>query len=328
MNRSKLQWALVLILFFTISSCSTYIQFTTQKSAEPRYSGINKVGINTVLLRQRKSLDLQDNRGNWTVAQKPLDDRKLETLVRKSLVSNLRKFSDYQVFDLHDIRNFHNAFQRLRPLSGERIGELDLIIDVQIAYHTTKQTGFSQEVMTFRQKKSVKQGKKWVTTQDSSQQKVVTVPYNHATADLICYVEVIKTKNGASKVLKSFNTLLSHESDPMSTPESMVNELAVVITSRILKNVSKYSVLTKRKIDKGSDDEVLELMENADLEAASKQLEAMLSKSERKNPADLYNLGICYEAMGDPGIALQMYRDAHKLDEKEELYMIAIGEIE
>ena len=271
---------------------------------------------------------MQDNQGAWTAASQPINDRKLETLVRKSLVSNLRKFSDYQVFDLHDIRKFQTAFQRLRPLSGERIEELDLIIDVQIAYDTIKQIGQSQEVMTFHQKKSVKQGQKWVTTQDSSQQRVVSVPYNHANADLICYVEVIKTKNGDSKVLKSFNTMLSYQSDPMNSPESMINELGVVITSRILKNVSKYSVLTKRKIDKRSENEILELMEKADLESASKRLESSLSKSEDRKPADLYNLGICYEAMGDPGIALQMYREAHKQDEEEELYMTAIGEIE
>ncbi len=326
MKLSKCLWVLFPILFLNITSCSTYIQFATQKSAEPRYNGIHKVGINNVLLKDRKSMNLRDNLGKWTVSNKSFNDQKLEALVRKSLVTNLRRFSDYQVFDLHDIRKFQNAFQRLRPMSGERIGELDLMINVEIAYYATTQTGTSQEVMTFYQKKSEKIGEKWVTTRDTSNQSVVSVPYSQSTADVVCYVEVIKIQNGEAKVLKSFNTILSYDASPLNTQESMVNELGVVITSGILKNVSKYSALTKREIDKGSEGEIVELMEKADLEAATKKLEMSISKE--KKAADLYNLGICYEALGDPGIALQMYRDAYKLDQNKELYIKAIGEIE
>lgn len=310
-----------------LSSCSTYIEFTTQKSAEPRYTGMEKVGVNSVVFGDRNAVELSDNLGSWRAKGKKLDDSHVETLVRKSLVTNLRRFSDYQVFDLQNFRKFHTDFQRLRPVSGEKVGDLDFIIDVRISYDAITQSGRSQEVKTFRQQATAKRGNKWVTTQDSSQQKVVTMPYHHSGVDFICFVEVIKTKGGETKVLKSFNTIVSYQSGELKTVEAMVNEVGVVITSQVLKNVSKYSVLTRREIDKGSDGEIVDLMENADLEKARRKLESIVSSDDKK-PADIYNLGICYEALGDAGVALQMYRDAHQLDEDEELYMIAIGDIE
>ncbi len=57
-------------------------------------------------------------------------------------------------------------------------------------------------------------------------------------------------------------------------------------------------------------------------------LEQSLSKSDEKEPADLYNLGICYEALGDSAIALQMYKEAYAVDNDNELYIKAIGDLE
>ena len=315
------------LLFFTIS-CSTGIQFNTQKNAEPRFSGIRTVAINKVYLDQTQALQLSDNLGQWLVKDVKLKINNLETLVRKSLVVNLARFSDYQVIDLQDFVQFQSAFKKLRPLSGERLMNVDMIINIRMAYAAQQQTGKKQEVFTFRETTSSLQGEEWVKTRDHSYQKVVTIPYSFTQADLLCYVEVIDTRKGASRVLKSFNYTISNRKDPKTTMEEIVQESGVAISSEILKNVSKYSALTTRIIDESSDDEIVDLMKATKFEKAIQILETTISKSDEKNPADLYNLGICYEATENGGLALQMYQDAFAIDDDNELYIKAIGDLE
>ncbi|MCG8339407.1 MAG: tetratricopeptide repeat protein [Proteobacteria bacterium] len=326
--KTKITYLGVGLILMLVSSCSTMIQFNSQKAADPRFSGIRTVGVNTVFLANSEHLRLVDNLGRWRVNKSVIDTKGLNVLIRKALVANLKKTSDYEVIDLEDLRKFQSAFQQLRPLSGERISEIDLIIDIRVALNSQQQSGTVQEVMTFRNKKSVVKGREWVQVENSSRDKVVTVPYSNSLVDIASYVEVIKTKNGEAKVLKSFNVSLSNNLKPMTSIETMVNELAIALTGRILKNVSKYSVITTRQIDKDSDDETVALLEEAKLNKAVTKLENALSESDEREPADVYNLGICYEAFGDPALAIQMYKEAHKLDENNELYMKAIGELE
>ena len=326
--KNKITYLGVGLILMIVTSCSTMIQFNSQKAADPRFSGIRTVGVNSVLLANSEHLRLVDNLGRWRVNKSVIDTKGLNVLVRKALVANLKKSSDYEVIDLEDLRKFQNAFQQLRPLSGERIGEIDLIIDIRLALNSQQQSGTGQEVMTFSKKKSVVQGKEWVQIENSSRDKVVTVPYSNSLVDISSYVEVIKTKNGEAKVLKSFNASLSNKLKPMTSIETMINELSIAITGRILRNISKYSAITTRQIDKGSDDEIVALLEEARLNKAASELETILTESDEREPADVYNLGICYEAFGDPALAIQMYKEAHKLDENNELYMKAIGELE
>ena len=327
-NDHCLKTSIILISVLLFSACTSSIQFHSQKPADPRYEGIYTVGVNAVVMSRQQKLELNDRQGRWRVSETRPTETRLNILVRKSLVAHLQAFSNYELIDLHDLRKFQQAFQRLRPVSGERIGEVDMLINVRVFAFSQQQEGSDQEVMTFRQQKSVKRGNKWVKVQDTSRQQVVTVPYSTSQADLIAYVEAIKTKNGEARVLKSFSCTLSSEADPMRSIDAMMNELGVVIAGRILKEVSTYSVVTTREIDKGSDDTVIELMEQGELDEAAIKLEAALTGSEEKNPADLYNLGICYEAFGDPGLALQMYRDAYRRDRSNELYMRAIGGVQ
>jgi tetratricopeptide (TPR) repeat protein len=46
------------------------------------------------------------------------------------------------------------------------------------------------------------------------------------------------------------------------------------------------------------------------------------------NSEDLYNLGLCFEALGDYGLALLNYRAAHQIDETNLMYAQGIGRIE
>ena len=61
--------------------------------------------------------------------------------------------------------------------------------------------------------------------------------------------------------------------------------------------------------------------------------ESALQRLQRKttddpNPEDLYNLGLCFEVLGDYGLALLNYRAAHQRDDTNLIYAQGIGRIE
>ncbi|MBU3915839.1 hypothetical protein KKA14_09920 [bacterium] len=319
----------VFALLMTMSCSKTYLQFKTMQSGDSRYSNLKVIAINNVFLVDSRNTKLHDRLGQWSVKKTESKTAGLEKLVRKSLAANLARFSDYEIIDLNDFNTFYGEDLRiLRPITGEKVGNIDFMLDIYIGYDAQEQEGEYQEVMKFTQKTTAKSGKKWITTEDSSHEKVVTVPYNSSKADLMFYTEVIKLKDGSSKVLKNFNGILSHGQSPGVPMETMINELGVVISLRILKNISKYSTITKRLISTGSDGKIVKLLEEARIEEAKSALESTISKRNEKKAADLYNLGICYEALGESRIAIQLYDDALAIDRNNEEIIKAIGELE
>ncbi|MCP4294220.1 MAG: hypothetical protein GY786_01285 [Proteobacteria bacterium] len=319
----------LLLITWLVSSCSSsYLQFNTSKSAESRYSGLKTIAINHVVLAGAEAKKITDNLGSWSVSKKQLDAGGIENLVRKALIANLIKFSEYKIIDLKDLRDYNEKFQNLRPPSGETLSKADIMLDLAFALSAQEQKGSYHKVINFAHTTQKKRGKKWVTIRNTSQEKVVRTPYSKSRVEMVFLAEVIKIKNGESRVLKNFNGKLVNDRVPEMPLSTMANELAVAMTSAILKNISRYSVIVKRKIDDDSDSSVLKLLKKADLEGAKLKLENMLSDKKKKKSSDLYNLGICYEALGLPGIALQYYQEAHSLNKEKELYITAVGDLE
>ena len=50
--------------------------------------------------------------------------------------------------------------------------------------------------------------------------------------------------------------------------------------------------------------------------------------AENPNPNDLYNLGLCFEAIGDYGLAITTYREAWKREPENLLFAKGLGRIE
>ena len=81
-------------------SCANKIQFSTSIPPSEHLKNIRTLAIGDVLLVQEHQLNLIDNKGNWKVSRIKLDSKGLEKLLKHSLVSNLSRFSDYNIIDL------------------------------------------------------------------------------------------------------------------------------------------------------------------------------------------------------------------------------------
>ena len=68
------------------------------------------------------------------------------------------------------------------------------------------------------------------------------------------------------------------------------------------------------------------LIEAGAYDLAIEQLQK--ATAEDPNPNDLYNLGLCFEAIGDYGLAHSTYREAWKADSENLLFTNGLGRIE
>jgi len=72
----------------------------------------------------------------------------------------------------------------------------------------------------------------------------------------------------------------------------------------------------------------VEFLKRADVMKALEMFEHAISDPEQKTEENLYNLGICYEAIGEPQIARQYYEESLQLDEGYGYAIEALGALE
>ena len=110
--------------------------------------------------------------------------------------------------------------------------------------------------------------------------------------------------------------------------ENISSRLVVGITNKILPQITGYTVLVTRTIDTGGDDISVEFLKTGLIEEAKKRIEDILIDKKQKTAENMYNLGICYEALGDSQIAMQYYIEALAIDEGNVNAIETLGAIE
>ena len=86
---------------------------------------------------------------------------------------------------------------------------------------------------------------------------------------------------------------------------------AITVTSLIVKKINENAKI---------------LIEAGAFDLAIEQLQ--LATADNPDPDDLYNLGLCFEAVGDYGLALTTYREAWQSDPENLLFAQGLGRIE
>lgn len=368
---------LILIISLTIGliSCVHKLQFNTSIPASNKFQAINTLAIGEVKLVQGHELILRDDLGQWTVREQTLDSRGIEAILKHSLISNLSRFSDFEIIDLEEFKIIYSdTLNAIKPLSGFSVKGLDAILNLKIALELVTQKGSFQEVKTFQRSTTQKVGKDWKTTENSSSQRVVNVPYQTKNLTVILTGEVIKVHEGQVEHLGTFSDVYivsmgsglvpsSFAQEPKGTilpfftederskdekigdlpfyrlshdiinrkpngSSNLANRIAVYVSNTILVKFSRYNVLTTRTIDTDGDDQAVEFLKQAQVEKAKKRIETIISNPDQKTAENIYNLAICYEALGEYQIARELYEDALRLDEGNSTYIEAVGALE
>ncbi|MBC8258877.1 MAG: tetratricopeptide repeat protein [SAR324 cluster bacterium] len=364
-----------LFLIFGLISCTNKLQFSTSIAPSADLNSIRTLAIGDVRLLQNEELVLNDNRGNWRESVRKFTTNGLEKLVKRSLISNLSRYSAYNIVDLAVFSTiFSDKLKTVKPVGGLKIKGIDAVLNLRIGIKVISQKGQFESVKSFRRHASRKSGKKWITTEDSSMDRKITETYQTRTVTVLLSGELLKVSAGKIKLLSTFSevALISKgngiaptsfaqslagnlssffSGDERSKEEKISNlpfldlkhltqnampnaaanlaqRLALQITNMILPKLSRYTVLATRTIDAGGDGTAVEYLKLAEVLKAKKRIEEVISNPDEKTAENLYNLGICYEALGDPSIAMQLYEEALELDQANSNIIEALGALQ
>jgi len=153
------------------------------------------------------------------------------------------------------------------------------------------------------------------------------------------YSQRIGGRNGESfqQIADSFTSVLStsktsktdsieSSSDVLPSFEQIIADMALSIASGFVRRVAVTEKVVSYPIAEGSFPNAKILIEAGAYDVAIEQLQQ--ATAENSDPNDLYNLGLCFEAIGDYGLAHTTYREAWKADPENLLFAQGLGRIE
>ena len=153
------------------------------------------------------------------------------------------------------------------------------------------------------------------------------------------YSQRIGGRNGESfqQIADSFTSVLStsdtskidsieSSADVLPSFEQIIADMALSIASGFVRRVAVTEKVVSYPIAEGSFPNAKILIEAGAYDVAIDQLQQ--ATAENSDPNDLYNLGLCFEAIGDYGLAHTTYREAWKTDPENLLCAQGLGRIE
>jgi len=153
------------------------------------------------------------------------------------------------------------------------------------------------------------------------------------------YSQRIGGRNGESfqQIADSFTSVLStsktsktdsieSSSDVLPSFEQIIADMALSIASGFVRRVAVTEKVVSYPIAEGSFPNAKILIEAGAYDVAIDKLQQATAVN--SDPNDLYNLGLCFEAIGDYGLAHTTYREAWKADPENLLFAQGLGRIE
>ena len=116
-------------------------------------------------------------------------------------------------------------------------------------------------------------------------------------------------------------------SDQVLMPfDQMIAELSRSVAASFVKKVAVTEKTVFYPVANGNLESARILIEEGAFELAIERLQQATASN--PDPGDLYNLGLCFEAVGDYGLAINSYRAAWNADSENLLFAQGIGRIE
>ena len=122
------------------------------------------------------------------------------------------------------------------------------------------------------------------------------------------------------------NDSIETSDEVLSSFDQIIADLALSIASNFVRRVSVTEKTVSLPIAKSDNPDTKILIEAGAYDLAIEQLQQ--ATAEDPDPNDLYNLGLCFEAIGYYGLAHTTYREAWVADSENLLFALGLGRIE
>ena len=359
----SLKYLILIINAFLLTSCASSTLSSVLSPAEINTSNIRKVAVGNFEIGLMIIKFKTERNGVWATHPLILNDEQQKTVSRsiRSRIINLLTSTPYlKVVFTDEFEKLENdaSLQQLVSAGGYKTKDVDAVINgkIWIEIERTDGVDLSKESLEYfrppRSKRSL--GLNLAVDQ------VVWWPYKSARGSMALEIKMTRLKpteilastfetrtfaqriggrNNESfqKIFKGitnpFTPSKLEETDSIETSdevlpsfEQIIADLAMSIASNFVRRVSVTEKTvslpiassdhpnTKILIEAGAYDLAIELLQQA--------------TAEDPDPNDIYNLGLCFEAIGDYGLAQATYREAWEADSENLLFTNGLGRIE
>ncbi|MDP7318712.1 MAG: hypothetical protein QGH12_11110, partial [SAR324 cluster bacterium] len=349
--------------FLGLVACAPTPLLTMQTPAEIDTSQIQTVAIGRFEVGHVHAVHRAEREGIWESHELPFSPEQQDAIARtvRARVVNLLTATPYfRVVFTEEFERLENdaALQELISVQGYTTADVDAVISGKIWLEAERIDGLDlskEDLEYFNPPRAYRSygGYREDPGLNLNVQQVIWWPYKSVRGTL--GLEIKLTQLNPGKVIASTFETRSYAQRIGGKPASgleqltaglqagphlvagdsglvlpsldqLVAELSVSIAARFVKRVS----LTERRVPvplaPGSNETAQLLIEVGAYQLAIEQLQQATAND--PDPDDLYNLGVCFEAIGDYGLALTSYREAWEKDRENVLFAQGIGRVE
>ncbi len=347
---------------FLLSSCAT-ATLNVRSPAEINTREIKKVAVGGFEIGQIVMKYKTERNGAWEMYPVLLSEAQQKTIsrsVRARVINMLTSTPYFKVVFTDEFEKLESdaALQQLVSVRGYKTQDVDAVISGKLWLEIERTDGvdLSKESLEYIRPPRSRRSLGLNLTVD----QVVWWPYKSVRGSLALEVKMTRlvptevlastfeTRTFAQRIggrnKESFqqishsitNTFISSKSDQTDSIETseevlpsfdqIIADLALSIASNFVRRVAVTEKTVIYPIaNEGLPNSIL-LIEAGAYDLAIQQLQ--LATAENPDPNDLYNLGLCFEAIGDYGLANTSYREAWEAEPENLLFAQGMGRIE
>ncbi len=353
---------IILITVFLISSCAK-ATLTVRSPAEINTLKIKNIAVGGFEIGRIMLKFKTERNGVWQTHPVLLNDEQQKSIsrsVRARVINLLTATPYFKVIFSDEFEKLENdsALQQLVSVRGYKTKNVDAVINGKLWLEIERTDGveLSKEGLEYFRPPRSRNSLGLNLTVD----QVVWWPYKSTRGTLgleikltrLLPTEVVATtfetrtysqriggRSGESfqQIAESFTSVLSASKssktdniessvDVLPAFEQIIADMALSIASGFVRRVAVTEKVVSYPVAEGSFPNAKILIEAGAYDLAIAQLQQ--ATAENPDPNDLYNLGLCFEAIGDFGLAQNTYREAWQAEPENLLFAQGLGRIE
>ena len=350
---------------FLVSSCSEKTSLQIFQPAEIDTSDIQRIAISVFEIGVVKENIAVERAGDWTKKSAKLTDEERQILSRniRTLITNqLTKVPFFEVLLTDEFSSLENdaALQQMIATQSYITRDVDAVLSGKIWLTSERLDGVDLQKISLKYFTPADSQQK-IPAENLTIQQLVWWPYKQLSGSLIVELKLVRLQpteivatdlvhrrfaqrvggspvgivDQAKKDTSSLRDSLEgqNEDQPaVSTLEGLpsltaiVGEMVASVGADFVRRVSPIQSTVEYPVAEEGDEQARLLILGGAYESALQRLQGLTARD--PNSEDLYNLGLCFEALGDYGLALLNYRAAHQMDDTNLVYAQGIGRIE
>ena len=353
---------ILLIPVFLIASCAR-AKLTVLSPAEINTIGINNVAVGKFEIANIMLKFKTERNGIWETHPITLADAQKKSIsrsVRARVINLLTSTPYFKVIFTDEFEKLENDYQmqQLVSVQGYKTKNVDAVINGKIWLEIERTDGveLSKEALEYFRPPQYENSLGLNLTVD----QVVWWPYKSTRGTLGLEIKMTRlqpteilattfetrnysqriggrTRESFEQISQSLVSVFSHENnlqieniesseDVLPSFDQIIADMAISIASGFVRRVAITEKEVNYPIADGNTPNAKILIEAGAYDLAIDRLQK--STAENPNPNDLYNLGLCFEAIGDYGLAQTTYREAWQSDPENPLFAQGLGRIE